>query len=54
MWSNSSKRVWAPVLFVVGGTSITPDFIQPFKVEVDASIVGAGPVLLQEDEKRID
>lgn len=31
-----------------------PDFTQPFKLEVDASAVGAGPILLQEDATGID
>lgn len=31
-----------------------PDFTRPFKLEVDACVLGAGAVLLQEDEHGID
>ena len=45
--SVKSLLTHAPVL-------AAPDFTTPFKLEVDASAVGAGAVLLQEDEGGVD
>ena len=44
----------AKALLSSGPVLSAPNFERPFKLEVDASSVGAGAVLLQEDEEGVD
>ena len=56
MWSTDCQRAFecAKALLSNAPVLAAPDFGKPFKVEVDASDVGAGAVLMQEDESGLD
>ena len=56
MWSKSCQRAFETIksLLVSAPVLATPDFKKPFVLTVDASDVGVGAVLLQEDFKGID
>lgn len=56
VWSNECKQSFESLKGIMCCTPVlkAPDFMLPFKLEVDASAVGAGAVLLQEDAHGID
>lgn len=55
-WSSECDHAFNSVKVLLSSAPVltAPDFSRPFKVEVDASAVGAGAVLLQEDDSGID
>ena len=55
-WSEKCQFVFeaAKALLCSAPVLAPPDFVCPFKLEVDASALGVGAVLLQEDERGID
>ena len=56
VWSHECQRSFESLKGILCCTPVlsAPDFSLPFKLEVDASAVGAGAVLLQEDEQGIN
>lgn len=56
MWSIECTNAFdsVKVLLCTSPVLAVPDFSRPFKLEVDASAVGAGAVLLQEHSDGID
>ena len=55
-WSDSCQKAFETIksLLVSAPVFATPDFDKPFMLTVDASDVGAGAVLLQEDSNGVD
>ena len=55
-WSPECQSAFAAVKALLSSSPVlaAPDFNKPFKLEVDASVIGAGAVLLQEDDNGID
>ena len=55
-WSEECQAAFeaAKALLCSAPVLAAPNFERPFKLDVDASAVGAGAVLLQEDEHGID
>jgi hypothetical protein len=55
-WSEKCQFAFeaAKALLCSAPVLAAPDFVRPFKLEVDASALGVGAVLLQEDERGID
>ena len=55
-WSEKCQAAFeAPKAFLCSAPVLAaPNFARPFKLEVDASALGAGAVLLQEDECGVD
>ena len=55
-WSDVCKSAFATVKTLLCSSPVlsAPDFSRPFKLEVDASALGAGAVLIQEDADGID
>ena len=56
VWTPECQHTFESVksLLTLAPVLATPDFTKPFKLEVDASAVGAGAVLLQEDAGGVD
>lgn len=56
IWSAESQCAFEAIKHLLCSSPVlsAPNFSVPFKLEVDASAVGAGAVLLQEDEEGID
>ena len=56
LWSESCQKAFETIksLLVSAPVLATPDFDKPFMLAVDASDVGVGAVLLQEDSKGVD
>lgn len=56
IWSPASENAFkaAKDLLCFAPILAAPEFTRPFKLEIDASAVGAGAVLLQEDDHGID
>ena len=52
VWSGECQQLFDSLKGLLCCTPVlsAPDFILPFKLEVDASAVGAGAVLLREDD----
>ena len=52
-WSEKCQFAFeaAKALLCSAPVLAAPDFVRPFKLEVDASALGVGAVLLQEDER---
>lgn len=55
-WSEKCQSSFeaAKALLCSAPVLAAPNFVRPFKLEVDASALGAGAVLLQEDDRGID
>uniref|UniRef100_A0AAY4AYL3 Gypsy retrotransposon integrase-like protein 1 n=1 Tax=Denticeps clupeoides TaxID=299321 RepID=A0AAY4AYL3_9TELE len=55
-WNDECQNAFMSVKTLLCSTPVlaAPDFQRPFKLEVDASAVGAGAVLLQEDADGVD
>ncbi|KAL6490059.1 hypothetical protein MHYP_G00004040 [Metynnis hypsauchen] len=55
-WNSDCQHAFDNVKALLYSTPVlaAPDFSKPFKLEVDASAVGAGAVLLQEDDSGVD
>lgn len=55
-WSEQCQYAFKAVKALLCSAPVltAPNFSYPFKLEVDASALGAGAVLLQEDEHGID
>ena len=56
IWSDKCQQVFNKLKAILGNTLVllAPDFNKCFKLAVDASDIGVGAVLLQEDDNRID
>lgn len=56
VWSPECQHSFDSVKALLCSTPVlaAPDFALPFKLEVDASAVGAGAVLLQEDKNHVE
>ena len=56
LWTSDCQHAFEAVKLLLCSAPVlaAPDFAQPFKLEVDASALGAGAVLLQEDSDGID
>jgi len=55
-WSSECQQSFEDLKWLLSCNPVlsAPDFSLPFKLEVDASAVGAGAVLLQEELQGID
>ncbi len=56
IWSDESQHAFEAIKHLLCSSPVlsAPTLSAPFKLEVDASAVGAGAVLLQEDKEGID
>lgn len=56
VWTPECQHAFASVKALLSHAPVlaAPDFSKPFKLEVDASAVGAGAILLQEDVAGVD
>ena len=56
IWTQSCQEAFDKLKAILKSEPVlaAPDFQKPFKLAVDASDVGAGGVLLQEDESGVD
>lgn len=53
-WSRECQNTSLTALKPSAPVLTAPDIAHPFKLEVDASAIGAGAVLLQEDSSGVD
>ena len=56
IWSYKCQQAFNKLKAILGKTPLllAPDFNKSFKLAVDASGIGVGAVLVQEDDNRID
>ena len=56
VWDDRCEKAFTKIktLLLTAPVLVTPDYQKPFKMHVDASDYGAGAVLLQESEQKID
>lgn len=56
IWSEECSQCFEKVKIVLISAPVlaAPDFTRPFKLATDASDVGVGSVLLQEDDQNVD
>lgn len=54
VWSTQRQAAFVKNLLCCSPVLAAPNFEKPFKIQVGASGVGAGAVLLQEGEQGID
>ena len=56
MWSQKSQHLFKKIksLLLLAPVLKAPDFAKPFKLQVDASDINIGAVLLQEGDRGID
>ena len=56
VWDDKCEKAFTRIktLLLTAPVLVTPDYQKPLKMHVDASDYGAGAVLLQESEQKID